>query len=122
MTTSISLKDIMCADPVEGTVYRHLFNGGSWFDAEQVHWQIIYTRTCGSLGDIVNAKPSKSNVERAMMLLGTLKEATNQLVPSTDYMPGYTRAESAVAKWSAPPSQKPTGKGFMALADSENED
>jgi|688.fasta_scaffold1567062_1 hypothetical protein len=121
-TPSLSLKAYLCNDPVDGVVYRHLFNGGSWFEADQMHWRICHERAFAEISRLTTVKPTKNNVERAKNFLAHMKEASNQLVSGTEYQALFTRAESMVAHWMAPLTRPAVqAKGFAALAESDEE-
>lgn len=128
-TVSINLQDVLCADPVGGCIYRYLFNGGSWFEADQMEWRLQQELTLQQLKTIVEAKPTKANQQKAHQLLGNLEECAKQLVPSDGPMALYQRADQVVKTWApaakAPEVKPKTAKGvnaFAALGDSEEEE
>jgi hypothetical protein len=121
--SSVSLKDILCSDPVDGVVYKHLFNGGSWFEAEQMHWRIRHKHLLAEITTLTTMKPTKNHAEKAKSLLVYLKDTSTQLVPDTEYLPIHAKAETMVSSWMAPLT-KPVvkSKGFAALAETDSEE
>ncbi len=122
VSSSIDLRSIMCSDPTEGPVYQLLFNGGSWFEAEQMFWRLSHSRLREELTTLTRGKATKGNAERAKMLLASLKEATKQLVASREHLTAYNQAEAFVTKWSARSRPASKGKGFAALAEESEEE
>jgi hypothetical protein len=121
------LQDLLCSDPVHGAVYRMLFNGGSWFEADQLHWKIHRENALVSLGSLTAEKPTKANQEKAQIALSDLKEATVQLCPSPDpALAAFHRLESVVAKWEPKKATAAPKNGvkntFAALAEDDEED
>lgn len=119
--TNINIRDVLCTDPDHGSIYRMLFNGGSWFEADQMHWRIIQQQAVQGLQEIVKTKPTKGNKEKAQTLLGELKETTGQLLPQADSMRVFLGAEQVVKTWA--PAVKPPAKVktnvFALLSDDE---
>lgn len=125
-SVSIDLQAALCADPVGGAIYRHLFNGGSWFEADQMHWRLQQTQALKLLKSIVEAKPTKPNQQKAQQALKELEECAKQLVPSTEPTALFQRADQVVKTWAPAPKAavaKPkTANAFAALDDSEEEE
>lgn len=123
-TTLSALDTILCADPVYGDVHRYLINGGSWYEADQMHWRILQKIALKGLCDVTAGKSTKANQEKAAALLGQLKETTTQLFPNEDSMAVFLKAESIVKAWAPPPKAAvkaavKTGNVFAALDDDE---
>jgi hypothetical protein len=102
----MNLIDILCSDPVGGPVYRHLFNGGSWFEADQMHWRIQWDSSLKRIESLVSAKPTQTNQQAAKSALSNLEYSANQLVPNTDPLATFKKVQDIVVKW-APPSRPP---------------
>lgn len=121
---TINIPDMLCADPLYGSVYRMLFNGGSWYEADQMYWRILQKQATLGLQEIVKTKPTANNREKAETLLGKLKETTTQLWPQEDSMAVFQRAEQVVKLWT--PAAKATvvktqhkNNTFALLGDDE---
>jgi threonyl-tRNA synthetase len=125
-SNSVNLLDILCQDPVFGSIDRYLQNGGSWYEADQMYWRIIQKQAFEQLRELTAAKPTKSNQEKAQSYLEQLKETTTQLLPKDHSVAVFQRADQAVKTW-APPKAAPKKKiatmnVFAALnEDSEEE-
>ncbi len=120
------LKDSLCADPVYGSVYQILFQGGSWYDADQAYWRIRYESMAEELGTLLVNKPTKSTKEKAMALLGDLQAASAQLPSYTDITTSLTQIEAVVKAWAPPPSSGPkpakrSKNAFDLLGEDEEE-
>jgi bacterioferritin-associated ferredoxin len=125
MATTINLREILCSDPNYGGVYRMLFNGGSWYEADQMYWRILQQRATIDLQEIIKAKPTASNCEKAQGFLTTLKGTTTQLSPQNDCGEVVQWAEQVVKAW-APAAKAPTvkiqhKKNSFALLDDDEE-
>jgi hypothetical protein len=123
---SINIQEVLCADPYGGAIYRHLFNGGSWFEADQMHWRLQQKYALTQLDSLVSAKPTKANQEKANEALGELAECAKQLVPSTEAAALFQKAEQVVKTWAPAPAPKtvkakPSANVFAAL-DEESEE
>jgi hypothetical protein len=121
---SINLPEKLFADPEYGQIYRSLFNGGSWFLADQAFWEIQQQKATKGLGELVEMKPSSHNVGRAEALLAQLKEASVQIVPPESSMVAFTQTETIVKAWSASAVKKSAAKAktdnaFSVLDDDE---
>ena len=123
---SINIQDALCADPYGGDIYRHLFNGGSWFEADQMHWRLQQNYALTQLSSLVSAKPTKSNQEKANEALGELAECAKQLIPSTEAAALFQKAEQVVKTWAPAPKPvkaKPVkGANVFAALDEESEE
>ncbi len=123
--TTINLQETLCAHPDHGAIYRMLFNGGSWYEADQMHWRFVQQRAITGLQEVVKTKPTKGNQEKAQTLLGELKETTVQLLPQSDSMKVFQHAEEVVKTWTpaakapAKAQTKGTGNAFALLDDDE---
>lgn len=80
-----------------------LFNGGSWYEADQMYWRILQNQVTLGLQEIVKTKPTTNNREKAETLLGKLKETTTQLWPQEDSMAVFQRVEQVVKVWTPAP-------------------
>lgn len=120
---NINIYEALCSDPEHGEIYRSLFNGGSWFAADQSFWTIQQQKTMKALGDLVETKPSSYNVGKAEALLAQMKEASSQIVPPENSMAVFSYTEGVVKTWSAPAVKKSvtakTGNAFSVLGDDE---
>ncbi len=119
---SINLSEKLFADPEYGEVYRSLFNGGSWFAADQAFWEIQQQKAFNALGELVKTKPSPYNVSRAEAVLAQLQEASSQIVPPENSMVAFTQTEAIMKTWSAPLKKKSAvtvknDNAFSALDD-----
>ena len=127
-SVSIDLQAALCADPVGGAIYRHLFNGGSWFEADQMHWRLQQEQALIKFKSAVGAKPTKPNQQKAQEALKELEECAKQLVPSTEPMALFQRADQVVKTWApkvapkAAETKPKTANAFSALDDSEEEE
>jgi hypothetical protein len=128
LIANVDLKSTLCADPVYGAVYKHLFNGGSWFEADQMEWRINQALALQELKTLVSGKPTKANQEKATVALGRLEESCKQLVPPDHAMAAFHNVEAIVKTWAPPPAvtvvTKKPKKGtnvFAALGDSDEE-
>jgi hypothetical protein len=124
-TQTMNVKQILCADPMHGAVYRMLFNGGSWFEADQMHWRVIQQRAIVGLQEVVKSKPTKSNQQKAQVLLDELKDTTVQLLPQEDSMRVFLRADQVVKTW-APAAKQPVKtqgpRNAFALLDTDEDE
>lgn len=120
--SSSSLIDIMCADPVEGAVYRHLFNGGSWFEAEQLHWRIVHDRTLPDLQALFTKKPTRGNIAKAQELMELLGHCAMQLVADPVATANVKTATALMATWSKPKVSSTGTNAFANLADNSDDD
>lgn len=128
-TSSINLVQILCADPMGGPVYRHLFNGGSWFEADQMHWRCQWDTSLQGLEKLVSSKPTQSNQAAAQTHLSNLEYAANQLVPNTGPLAALQKVQDIVVKWAPPrasavPSKtKPSVQNaFSVLVEDEDDE
>ena len=125
-TISIDIHQRLCADPVGGSIYKHLFNGGSWFEADQMHWRLEQELALNQLKALVEAKATKANQEKAREALTSLHECARQLIPQNDAMALFPRSDQIVKTWvPAPKAVAKSVKGinvFAALGDSEEEE
>jgi hypothetical protein len=123
-TNSVNLLEMVCQDPIFGPVDRYLMTGGSWFEADQMHWHLLQRQAIEGLCSLTADKPTKSNQERAELLLNHLKESSTQLFPTQSSLAIYLKAESMVKSWVPPVKAKTARKrkhnSFSAL-DSEEE-
>lgn len=123
---NVDIKTALCSDPVYGRVYTHLFNGGSWFEADQMDWRIKQGLALQQLKTLVEAKPTKANQEKATAMLQRLEEASQQLVPPDHAIATFHNAEAIVKKWApAPTAAAKPKKGtnaFAALGDDSEEE
>jgi hypothetical protein len=126
-TLSIDLQASLCSAPVGGSIYQYLFNGGSWFEAEQMHWRLEQEHALNQLQTVVAAKPTKANQEKALSAISSLEECAKQLVPHDEPMALFLKADQVVKTWAPAPKTAASGsKGtnvFAALdEDSEEEE
>ena len=110
----MNLQVMLCADPLYGNIYRHLFNGGSWYEADQMHWRIVQQHAAMGLQELIESKPTKSNQDKAQTFLGQLKETTVQLLPQSDSMKVFLEAEQVVKTWT------PAAKTLQKTQDKAN--
>lgn len=101
--TSVNLKDVLCADPLSGDIYKHLFQGGSWFEADQMHWRLQQQMALKGLTEVVKTKPTKINKEKAALHLSDLRETVTQLLPQNDSLAVFKQADRVVQAWAPPP-------------------
>jgi hypothetical protein len=99
MATQTNLLDIFSKDPVLRSVDSYLMSGGSWFEADQMYWQIIQQDAVEGLREVTAAKPTKSNQERAEGLLNELKSTTSQLYPTKHSLLVFQQADALVNTW-----------------------
>jgi hypothetical protein len=111
MATQMNLLDIFSKDPDFGSVDRYLTSGGSWFEADQMYWQIIQQQALKGLREVTAAKPTKSNQERAEELLNNLKSTTSQLFPTEQSLSVFQQADALVKTWAPPPKTASAKKG-----------
>ena len=104
--TYINLKEMLCADPMHGGIYQSLFNGGSWFEADQTYWASQQNRVVLSLSDLMDNKPSKSNIAKAEAWLTDLKTTSEQLVATAGSHQVFSSTEKIVKEWEAPTLKK----------------
>ena len=104
--TNINLKEMLCADPMHGGIYQSLFNGGSWFEADQTYWASQQNRVVLSLSDLMDNKPSKSNIAKAEAWLTDLKTTSEQLVATAGSHQVFSSTEKIVKEWEAPALKK----------------
>jgi hypothetical protein len=120
---NINLQQSLCADPINGGIYRHLFNGGSWFEADQMYWRVRQEEALASLKALVEEKASKSNKTKAAADLAVLKEAAAQLLPTQDSLAAFQAAETIVKTWETPKVLPKTanakGKNAFSLLDDD---
>lgn len=120
---NINLNEIFCADPIHGASYRSLLNGGSWFEADQAYWKVQQQKTMSNLGQLIEAKATKTNVARAESWLLELKESAAQIVPMDDGRTLFEQTEKIVKTWEAPPNKKTVTKtNVFALLDNDDEE
>ena len=122
----VPLKESLCADPVYGSVYQTLFQGGSWYDADQVYWRIRYESMAEELGALLISKPTKATKEKAMTLLGDLQAASAQMPSYKDIATSLAQIEQVVKAWAPPPSSGPKStkqskNAFDVLGDEQEE-
>lgn len=116
---------MLCADPNAGAIYRHLFAGGSWFEAEQMHWRLQQQHALDQLKAALEAKATKSNQDKAQTALGLLEECAKQLVPSEDAMAVFKRADQVVKVWTpaaAKAAAKPKNSNVFAALNEDSEE
>jgi len=104
---SMPLKEILCADPMYGSVYQTLFQGGSWYDADQAYWRIRYEAMAEELGALLMAKPTKVTKEKALVLLGDLQAAAAQMPSYLDITTSLAQIEAVVKNWLPPQASGP---------------
>jgi hypothetical protein len=122
--TRSPVTDLLCADPLYGTVYTTLLSGGSWYEADQQYWQIRYELMAEELGALLLLKPSKAVQEKAQTLLGDLRAAAASLACSPEINLSVSQIEQIMAQWvpkSKSKSVKRPRNAFDALDDSEEE-
>jgi len=123
--SSINIQEVLCADPVGGAIYKHLFNGGSWFEADQMHWRLEQQWAITQLQTVVAAKPTKANQEKACSALGSLEECVKQLVPQNEAKALFLKADQVVKAWAPAPKpakDKPKTINVFAALDEESEE
>ena len=122
--SSINIQKVLCADPYGGAIYRHLFNGGSWFEADQMHWRLQQDVALAQLKRLLDTKPTKANQEKACSALGSLEECVKQLVPQNEAKALFLKADQVVKTWA--PAAKPVktkpvkGANVFAALDEES--
>ena len=119
-----SLSEILSSDHENGIVYRHLFGGGSWFEAEQMHWRILLNRNVGEINTLLTKNPSPANVERAQASLGLLNECVHQLVAEPGALVVATQCGALVKNWSTPkaPTVNIGTNAFGAFLDDSDDE
>lgn len=126
MATQTNLLDIFSKDPVLRSVDSYLMSGGSWFEADQMYWQIIQQEAVEGLREVTAAKPTKSNQERAERLLNDLKSTTSQLFPTKHSLLVFQQAEALVKSWAQNAKAASVKKGkrnaFAALHEVSEEE
>lgn len=118
----MSLSEILCADPFGGHIFRHLLNGGSWFEADQMHWRLVRDRSLTELSTLLLKKPRGAHVERAKELLANLQEASRQLVGDAPTVAVTKKVEGLIATWSKPKASVAHTNTFTALLDDSDEE
>ena len=125
-TLSIDLQASLCSAPVGGSIYQYLFNGGSWFEAEQMHWRLEQEYALNQLKVVLVSKATKGNQEKALSALSTLEECAKQLFPHNEAMALFLDADQAVKTWAPAPKTAASGsKGinvFAALTEESEEE
>ena len=126
MATQTNLLDIFSKDPVLRSVDSYLMSGGSWFEADQMYWQIIQQEAVEGLREVTAAKPTKSNQERAERLLNDLKSTTSQLFPTKHSLLVFQQADALVKSWAqnakAASAKKGKRNAFAALHEVSEEE
>ncbi len=124
--SSINIQEALCADPYGGAIYRHLFNGGSWFEADQMHWRLQQDVALAQLKRLLDTKPTKANQEKANELLAELAECAKQLIPSDEASALFLKADQVVKTWAPAPKPAKTkpvkGANVFAALDEESEE
>ena len=122
--TTINLKEMLCTDPLHGGIYQSLFNGGSWFEADQTYWASQQKRATLSLLELMDSNPSKSNILKAAACLADLKATSEQIVPMEDSLLAFSSAEKIVKEWEAPALKKAAlskkSNAFALLGEDED--
>jgi hypothetical protein len=126
-TLSIDLQASLCADPVGGSIYQYLFNGGSWFEADQMHWRLEQEYALNQLKVVLMSKATKSNQEKASSALICLEECAKQLVPHDEPMALFLQADQVVKTWAPAPKTvtsgtQPKGTNVFAALDEDSEE
>lgn len=120
------LKDSLCADPLYGSVYQTLLQGGSWYDADQAYWRIRYESMAEELGTLLMSKPTKVTQAKALALLGDLQAASAQMPSYQDISTSLNQIEAVVKSWlpeaSGPKPAKRSKNAFDLLGDDEEEE
>jgi len=121
MTTSAFLSELLCSDPVYGDVSRILLSGGSWYDADQLYWQIRQDLLANELVALLKGKPSKSAQAKVSDLLVKINETCRQLLETR---PQVLSLIDAAKKWTpAPTVPGPVPQNaFAALAAGSDEE
>jgi hypothetical protein len=124
---SINIQQQLCADPVSGGIYSYLFNGGSWFEADQMHWRLEQEWALNQLKVVVEAKATKANQEKAATALRSLEECAKQLVPPREALALFLKADQIVKTWAPAPkaaaAKTPqTMNVFAAFSDDSEEE
>jgi len=111
-------------DPVYGHIYKKMFDGGSWFDADQEFWQIRASEIIVDLIALLSQKSTKAHVEKATTLLSALENCARQIV-SEALGPQILAFQAKIKAWTPPPpapSRAPLRNNFAALAESDDEE
>jgi len=101
---------------------RYLLNGGSWFEADQMHWRLVRDRTITELNTLLTKKPSGANVRQAKEQMANLQEASKQLVCDSATVAVTKKAEALVATWSKPAPKANKTNAFSMLGDDTDEE
>jgi len=120
--TNTPLTDALCADPAGGHIFKHLLNGGSWFEADQMHWRLLRDQALAELGPLLGKKPTASHVEKAKQLLALLQESAKQLIADNNTAAVTKKAETLVTAWSKPKVLTRTTNAFGALVEDSDEE
>lgn len=94
---------------------KYLLDGGSWFEADQMHWRLILQDTSEALERC--PKTGKAAAAKRHNLMERKMQAEKEL--------GIKRSVAPVAAAAAPAPKKPTNdvrNVFAALAESEEEE
>lgn len=108
-----------CKDPIYGGVYKMLFNGGSWFEGDQMFWRIDIEQITPELRSILAGKPTKSAIHRASALLEKLDVCAKQLVLPC---PEIAEMHQAVKAWTPKPAAPRIGSNVFAALDTSDEE
>ena len=120
--TKTPLTDALCADPAGGHIFRYLLNGGSWYEADQMHWRLVRDHALAQLDPLLGKKPTGAHVARAKELLALLHECARQLVADSDSAFVAKKAETLVQAWSKPKASVNTTNAFNALVEDSEEE
>lgn len=122
-TDNISIPTLLCADPNGGHIFKYLLNGGSWFEADQMHWRLVRDQTFAELRTVLAKKPTVSHVARAKELMATLHEVSKQLICDDATVQNVKKAEPLVTGWSKPKGSVSTKANvFSALVEDSDEE
>jgi hypothetical protein len=122
VSVSVSLPELLCAEPSGGHIFRHLLNGGSWFEADQMHWRVVRDQSLTEVSTLLTKKPTVANVERAKQLLSNLQEASKQLVCDAPTVAVTKKVEGLIATWSKPKAKAKNTNAFTALLEDSDEE
>lgn len=117
MASSLALNQILCSDPIYGSVYSTLLSGGSWYEADQQYWRLRYDQMAEELGSLLLTKPTKAAQERALQILGDLRAAAAQLPCNPTIERSVNEIAQIVAQWVPKTPLKRSRNLFDALEE-----
>lgn len=120
--TNTPLTDALCADPAGGHIFKYLLSGGSWFEADQMHWRLVRDQAFVELKTLLTKEPTASHVERSKELMANLQYASKQLVADEVTALQVKKADILVTAWSKPKVSTTTTNVFNALVDDSDEE